>query len=182
MKKITKNLFVLSLLVFGLQSCSEDNDRPEMINEEEVITSVRVTRTSGNETVSMSSVDLDGDGPNPPVVNVQGNLGSNKTYTGSIRFLNEAESPAEEITEEVAEEADEHQVFYTFSGGISSVIATDTDSNSNPLGLTFNLTTNDAGNATLGFTLRHEPKKPNAGILDAGGETDVEVLFNVVVE
>ncbi len=88
----------------------------------------------------------------------------------------------EDITEEVAEEAEEHQVFYSFTSPISSVATLDTDSSGNPLGLVFTLTTGNAGNATLGLTLRHEPKKPNSGILDAGGETDVAVTFSVSVE
>ncbi len=32
------------------------------------------------------------------------------------------------------------------------------------------------------FTLRHEPTKPNTGLADAGGETDIAVTFNVTVQ
>lgn len=178
MNFVKTSFIALSGLV--LLSCSEDNDSPEMVNEEEVITSVVVTLNNGGNTVTLSSVDLDGDGPNPPVVSVE-NLKANTTYTGAVSFLNEAESPVEDITEEVLEEADEHQVFYEFSGAITAATATDSDANGNPIGVAFTLTTGDTGAAVVGFTLRHEPKKPNSGLLDAGGETDVAVSFNVSV-
>ena len=180
MKKILTTLFTLSLFMIFL-SCS-DNDSPELIQEEEVITSVIVTLQSGSNTVTLSSVDLDGDGPNEPVITAQGSLNSDTTYSGAVRFLNESVSPVEDITEEVAEEEEEHQVFYSFTSPISSVASSDTDSSGNPLGLVFTLTTGDSGNATFGLTLRHKPKKPNTGILDAGGETDVAVNFSVSVQ
>ncbi|MDO7715593.1 MAG: type 1 periplasmic binding fold superfamily protein [Flavobacteriaceae bacterium] len=180
MKKIISTLLSLSLFVI-LLSCN-DNDSPELIQEEEVITSVIVTLQSADNTVTLSSVDLDGDGPNEPVLSVQGLLNANATYTGSVRFLNESVAPLEDITEEVKEEAEEHQVFYSFTAPINSVTTSDNDSNGNPLGLDFTLTTGAAGTAGFGITLRHEPKKPNTGILDAGGETDVAVNFTISVE
>ena len=39
-----------------------------------------------------------------------------------------------------------------------------------------------AGSGKLTFTLRHEPKKPNTGLTDAGGSTDLEATFDIVVE
>jgi len=30
--------------------------------------------------------------------------------------------------------------------------------------------------------LRHEPMKPNAGLVDAGGETDISAVFTVTIE
>lgn len=51
-------LFLSSALV--LTSCSND-DAP--VNEEEVITTVIVTLTGGGETITLTSRDLDGDGP-----------------------------------------------------------------------------------------------------------------------
>ena len=63
----------------------------------------------------------------------------------------------------------------------------DQDNDGNPLGLLFELTTGDAGNESYTITLRHEPDKTAAGvsggdITNAGGETDIEVVFDVVVE
>jgi hypothetical protein len=47
--------------VFTFSSCN--NDDPIAINQEEVITTVTTTLTAGSQTVTMTSRDLDGDGP-----------------------------------------------------------------------------------------------------------------------
>ena len=180
-----KNLFkplALALIAITTFSC-EDDDQPEVINEEEVITTVTLTLTRDNERVVLTSTDLDGDGPNAPTVTVSGALTANSTYSGEISFLNETEDPVEDITVEVNEEADEHQVFYTSAADLNvSTEATNNDSNGNPLGTTVNVTTGDASTGNYTITLRHEPNKPNSGLATAGGETDIEVVFMVTVE
>ena len=172
---------LMGLLSVVIISCSKDDDSPEPINEEEVITTMTVVLNPGN--ITLKSQDLDGDGPNPPSVTVSGNLSANTTYNGSIEFLNELESPAEDITEEVEEEDDEHQVIFVSSGVALSVSDLNKDGNGNDLGTQFSLNTAAAGSGTLRIVLRHEPDKPNNGTLaDAGGETDIDVSFNVTVE
>ena len=181
--KTLKAIFALSLMAIVITSCSNDDDTPEIVNEEEIITTMNVTLLStGGDTVLLQSQDLDGDGPNAPVITVE-NLTANTTYAGSIELLNETETPAEDITEEVNEESDEHQFFFDVSGSLESITYSDQDSNGNPIGLSFVLVTGNAGNGTIQITLRHEPTKPNDGTLtDAGGETDISQTFSVVVE
>lgn len=177
------SLSILASLAFT--ACSDDDDVPEIVNEEEVITTVTVTLIPGNnnETITLQTQDLDGDGPNVPVVTVSGNLAADTTYEGSIVLLNETESPAENITEEVEEESDEHQFFYTISSGLNITTAyTDFDTNGDELGTEFTLSTEAASSGNITFTLRHEPTKPNTGIEDAGGETDVSATFSVIIE
>ncbi len=181
MKKIKlSSLFVLSLIV--LSACSSD-DTPDPVLEEEVITTMTITLSpnGGGTDITLKSQDLDGDGPNAPVLTVSGDLAAGVTYNGSIELLNETENPAEDITEEVEELSDEHQFFYTITGGLDVTTAyTNFDGNSNPLGTEFTLTTGAASSGTLTFTLRHEPKKPNDGSLaDAAGETDIDASFNI---
>lgn len=186
--KTIKILFLSTLLATALISCGDDDDGiPVLINEEEVITTVNLTLTptdSSNPTVLLSSVDSDGEGPDSPVITVSGNLVANATYTGSVSFLNETESPAEDITVEVEEEDDEHQVFYTTSSSLSiTTTYSNFDGDGNPLGTLISLNAGDAGTGTYTVTLRHEPMKPNDGSLnDAGGETDVQVIFPITVE
>ena len=180
MKSNFKYLLV-GLLSVVIISCSKDDDSPEPINEEEVITTMTVVLNPGN--ITLKSQDLDGDGPNAPNVTVSGNLSANTTYTGSVTFLNELESPAEDITEEVEEEDDKHQVIFVSSGVALSVSDLNTDGNGNDLGTQFSLSTAAAGSGTLRIVLRHEPTKPNDGTLaGAAGETDIDVSFNVTVE
>ena len=106
------SLFALAGLTFT--SCSDDDENPEPVNEEELITTMTITLApqGGGTAVVLQSRDLDGDGPNAPEVTVSDNLSGNTTYEGSIVLLNETETPAEDITEEVAEEDEEHQFFF----------------------------------------------------------------------
>ena len=186
MKKI--KLFSALVLAGSLfVACSDDDDStPEIVNEEEIITTVTVTLSPEDDgtDVTLQLQDLDGDGSGEQVYTVSGSLVANMVYDGSIVLLNETESPAEDITEEVEEESDEHQFFYTVESGLDLTTEyANFDGDSNPLGTEFTLTTGEASSGTLTFTLRHEPTKPNDGTLaDAGGETDVEAVFTVNIE
>lgn len=186
MKNLTKTT-LFSLLLVSFISC--DNDDAVVVNEEEVITTVEVQLVAGGTTITLLSKDLDGDGPNPPVVTVSGALQSNVTYVGSTKFLNELEDPAEDITEEVREDNNgtDHQVFYQLLSSLGTVTYNDLDANGNPIGLNFTLvtgTTSGSGNLTV--TLRHLPNKMGAGVVEgsitnAGGSTDAEVMFPLVI-
>lgn len=183
-KALVYTLF--SLLLLGLISCEKDD--PVIPNEEEVITTLNyvLTSTTDQSMVTFSFQDLDGDGGDTPVVST-GTLNANTTYIGEVTLLNEQESPAENITLEVEEEADEHQFFYTSSVSGLSIAYADQDADGNPVGIETMLTTGDAGTGTLTIILRHEPNKSGSGvssgdITNAGGESDIEVTFNVTVQ
>lgn len=175
-----KFLSMLALTGVLFSSCSDDDDTPEEVNEEEVITTMTVTLVpvGGGDTVTFQTRDIDGEGPGAPVVTVD-DLAGNTTYNGTIVLLNETEDPADNITLEVEEEADEHQFIFSSTGSVASVTPTDTDGDGNPVGLSFAMETDTAGAASLTVTLRHEPTKPNDGTLaGAGGETDITATFN----
>ena len=177
------SLLACSLLLFT--SCSDDDENPAPVNEEEVITTMNVTLTpqGGGTAITLQSQDLDGDGPDAPVITVSGNLEDFTTYDGSIELLNETETPAEDVTLEVAEEAEEHQFFFSSTGSLGNITYLDADANSNPIGLEFSISTQQPGDASLTITLRHEPLKPNDGTLaGAGGETDIAQTFSLTVE
>ena len=182
-----KNVFLLLLSSIILFSCSDDDPAP--VNEEEVITTLTVVLTAtGQNDVTLQSVDLDGDGPNAPVITVTGgSLAANTTYTGSITLLNETETPVEDITEEIEEEDEEHQFFFEVTGSLTGTTYNDQDSNGNPIGLSFNLTTGATGPGTILITLRHELNKtatgvPGGDITNAGGDTDIAQSFDVSVQ
>ena len=181
MKFLSTAIFA-SALIF---SCSSDDDStPEPVLEEEVITTMTITLTAdGQADVILQTQDLDGDGPDLPVVTVSGDLSENTMYSGSIVLLNETEDPTENITEEIEEEALEHQFFYTIGNGLNAETDyNDADSDGNPIGLDFVLSTNSVSSGSITFTLRHEPTKPNMGIEDAGGETDIEATFDIAIQ
>ncbi len=150
-----------------------------------VITSLTYTliSTVGGDTVVFTFLDLDGDGGNPPTV-TRGILDTNTTYSGSLTLLNELEMPAEDITAEVRSEGDEHQFFFENTLTGLGIAYDDMDSHGLPIGLSSIVTTSDTSSGTIKITLKHEPDKNAAGvsggdITNAGGETDIEVTFNV---
>lgn len=183
--KNSKILALALLTVLSFSSCN--NDDPEVVNEEEVITTVTTTLTAGSSVITLTSRDLDGDGPNKPVLTVSGDLKVNTTYKGTTTFLNETVTPADDITKEVKEEGDEHQLFYQVPAAVGTFTYGDMDKNGNPIGLIFELKTGAApATGKLTVTLRHEPKKSAAGvsagdITNAGGATDAAVTFDVKV-
>lgn len=174
-------LFFVSSLVFV--SCSSDDDNDDHDHEEELITTVTYTLTNGNDVITLEFEDLDGEGGADGTTTVSGNLSANTTYTGSIKLLNATENPAENITEEVEEEGDEHEFFYSSTISDITITKEDEDEDGNPIGIETTLTTGEAGTGTLTIILKHEPTKPNDGTsTDAGGSTDVSVTFSIEVE
>ena len=181
---LSLSILVLSMLLFT--GCKKDD--PVIPNEEEVITTLNYTLTpsDGGTPVVFTFQDLDGDGGNPPII-TGGTLAMNTTYIGFLELLNELETPPGNITEEVEEEADEHQFFFQTSLSGVNFSYDDMDANGNPIGLLTTVTTEGPGNGTITVILRHEPDKfalgvSNGDITNAGGETDIEVVFNVEVK
>lgn len=185
--RITLSTFVFATLLL-FSGCNDDED-PVIENEEELITTVRLTLTEGDNTLTFDWKDLDGDGANPPVVD-DIVLQAGKTYSVAVTLLNESVTPAENISEEVAEEAGEHQLFFLVSDGLGLEVSySDEDDNGNPLGLEATFTTGDSASGTLTVVLRHEPNKLAPGVADgditnAGGETDIETTpaFQVTIQ
>lgn len=176
-----------SILFMG--SCKKDTPADPVIpNEEEVITTLTYTLTpaNGDSAVVLTFQDLDGDGGNDPII-TGGTLNANTVYSGELTLLNELETPAGNITEEIEEEALAHQFFFQPTSVDATVTYADMDSNGNPIGLSTALSSGAASSGTITIILRHEPSKDAAGvssgdITNAGGETDIEVTFDLDVQ
>jgi len=193
---INSKLLTLSLLaVFALSACKKDKEEDDHDhghghdhNEEELITTVRASFTHSvtNDVVEFSWVDTDGDGGNAPVI-TGGDLQAGSTYAVSLLLLNESVSPADTVSNEVADEAAEHQFFFSTTGGsLTWGSYADADPNGLPLGLATVWSTAAAGSGNLTIILRHEPNKGAAGvsagdITNAGGATDIEVAIPYTV-
>lgn len=182
--KLVAFLFIATLIA---TSCSNDDDIAPIV-EEEVITTLKVTLVGGGSTIELEYRDLDPDGPTAPVI-TGGTLMANTSYTASMILLNELENPAEDMTEEILEEAEDHQFFYLVGGGlnISNLTYLDTDSNGKPVGLAFSFDTGASSQGDFTIILRHEPNKDGAGVSDgditnAEGETDISATFPVVIQ
>ena len=191
----------------GHDDHGEDTD--DHNHEEELITTVTLTFTSDTaDTVTASFRDPDGDGGMSGTTETI-TLAANTTYTMTIELLNELED--EDITEEIREEAEEHQflLFGTAVAGpasmgsgllthayadVESYYTDNAVGDDLPVGLSNTITTSDAGMGELDLMLRHLPpindapqKAPGlAEDFGAGGtppgDTDVNVKFDVVVE
>ena len=186
MKFLNQLLFILAISVILFPAC--DPEEPKDPEEEEVITTLTYTLTpsGGGDVVTLEFQDLDGDGGNAPTI-TNGTLMDSTTYTGTLTLLNETESPAEDVTVEVQAEAEDHQFFFATNLSGTTIAYDDTDANSQPIGLNTTLTTTTTESGTITITLRHKPNKSatnvaSGDITNAGGETDIEVTFNVDVQ
>jgi hypothetical protein len=187
---VFKNKWMAMMAVVGMfvfSSC--DNDDPEPENETEVITRMEVKFTNNADATNVVFArfnDLDGPGGVEPTL-THPSLRPGATYTVTIELFNDLEG--EDITKEILEEADEHQFFFIQTNSVFSTIEyLDQDKNGRPLGLRNRFVTRGtAGNGTLRIVLRHEPNKalPDViagNIANAGGDTDIDVTFNVTIQ
>ena len=176
----------LFIIFFCIVSCSEDTP---LVNESELITTLEfVLKTqNGSDSIVFSFKDLDGDGGNPPVI-ISPKLKSNTNYLTSLKLLNESSAPIVNITEEIISEGTEHQFFYTPTGQANLQFTyLDFDTNTYPVGTKTNMATGKPGTGTLKINLKHLPDKKASGvqngdITNSGGETDIELTFDIVVE
>lgn len=196
--KQVKKFFLIGLFLSGMLivSCSDD-DLPPAENEEEVINEVTLTFSpvGGGADVVGTYVDPDGEGTENPVLsNIE--LTAGTTYNLSITMENTLVSPVEDITEEVREEGDEHQVFFSWTDGVfanptgsgninatGSVNYTDQDSNGNPIGLSTDWTAANQSSTGGQFTilLKHQPDVKSATTTSADGETDIDITWVINV-
>ncbi len=191
-------LFFLSLTtVFTISSCGDD-DAPPVENAEEEITRVtaRFTNVADNsDVVTAVWFDEDGEGTGDPVID-DIVLDAGTSYLLTLQLENTLVSPAEDISVEVDEEAEEHMFFFEFSdllfsdpdgnGNVDNrgdaVNYEDSDSDGEPLGLITSWTTADASTGALRIILKHQPGIKTATSTSADGETDMDITFDVVVE
>ena len=115
-------------------------------------------------------------------------LDTNSTYHVGIFFYNDSDPDnIEDVTLEIIEEADVHQIFYEMTeiSGFSIAAASDDikDSNGNPLFLKTNwTTTSETSGDVVAYLIHEATSKTGSTRADFGGATDVEIEFEVHVE
>lgn len=174
--------FLLGGIIFTFSCC--DKDDPTAPNEEEVITTLEATLapSDGGTPVTLKFSDQDGEqGSIVPVITVSGPLRASTQYAAVIALTNETVSPDEDISAEVAEEADDHLFCFDPGSDIISVQYEDEDSKGLPLGLITTWQTGAPGETTITISLRHQAGT-KTGACPGSGETDVEVTFDLVVQ
>jgi hypothetical protein len=203
---------ILPALLLAPVACGDDAEVDDA--GEEVITTMTLTfsPSGGGTPVTATFRDPDGEGGDPPTQFDDIVLANATSYDLEIELLNETvdmSDPDYRIIDEIREEAEEHQFFFTGPGVESDT----TDPNANalvdvsyadlesdyadnatdpdlPVGIAATVATRASGGPVTGgfiVTLQHQPpnggvpvKTPDSGIED--GDTDVRVAFDLTVQ
>ncbi len=97
------------ILLLAMSACSDVEKADEDVHEHELITTVVLHFTNTADETDMLQVRWnEGDDKGEEIV-----LQNGSDYTLSLEILNEEEEPTEDVTPEIAQEEDEHQVFFT---------------------------------------------------------------------
>ena len=195
-----KNIYTNTLLIISafLLVISCDKGEPVVVHEHEVFTRVVLEVKKDGETnfkkytFEVEGHDDHGDDDHGDDdhgdEHTEVELDTNSTYHVGIFFYNDSDPDnIEDVTLEVIEEANAHQVFYEMTEipGFSIAAASDDtkDSNGNPLFLKTSWTTASETSGDVMAYLIHEPtSKTGSTRADFGGATDVEIEFEVHVE
>lgn len=188
MKQKMTNVMLAGILLVGLiAGCKKDNDQvpvPQpVINEQEVITTMMLSFVDSANTSNIRYAtfrDPDGDGGASYDIFDTIILQPNKTWYTSITLLNETVSPADTISNEVLEEANDHLFCFSPSGTSAIVTITDLDGNSLPIGLQSKWKTTSTGVGTMQIELKHQAGVKNGSC--SPGETDININFQVKVQ
>ena len=190
-----KQTFLLPLLILSLifTGCSDDDDHDDHshpVNEEEVITTIEVTLSDGTNSYVLIWEDLDGDGPDLPIIT--GATIPSNSYDAEIQLYNKTLDPTDDeyvVTTEILEEDVDHQFFFNASNGLNvfDFVYADADVDGNPIGQQFLIEDVSGSGGDLNIVLLHEPNKNADGVSDgditnAGGDTDIDITFPIIVQ
>ncbi|WP_247236918.1 hypothetical protein [Telluribacter sp. SYSU D00476] len=163
-------------------------DEVDPQDENELITTVRLNFTEQGTTTATTFEfrDPDGEGGNPPTRFDQIKLKPNTSYNVTVELLDESKTPVVDLTDEIAEKADEHLMVYTATPAtLLTYTYGDKDSRNFPIGLTGTAQTGTAGRGQLKVQLRHQPPVNGTAVkngMAAPGSDDVNLDFELIVE
>jgi len=198
MKNLKKvSLYLLALVAFGFASCESED--PEKENDGEVITDVTLNFQELNSSnapvgsvLSFKASDPQGIevGKTPNIESIS--LAKGKKYQMTIEITNSIEG--EDITQEILTEAAAHQFFFLGQVFDSSFFSIQyADAGGIALGLKTIVTVSSStgtNNSNMRVVLRHDLNKnfPGASnptfanFAQAGGETDLDITFPVILK
>jgi hypothetical protein len=194
MKKLNFLLTLLACATLVLSGCKKDDPQPQ--NEQELITFVEVTITNDDDDNDVQVLTATANQAiKPGVAGITLNpasltLRTNSTYTIEITALEDrSKNPADDILEEVREEADEHQFYFGFANTLfTNLEYLDFDDDDRPLGTRVRVTTagNPVSNSNFTIVLIHEgdksqntPSTPWVLNSAIGGDTDMSLTFPI---
>lgn len=177
--------FLVALLAFSpflLFSCSESSTDSHDDDDHDFITTIKmVVKDSVTEELSTYVwEDIDGPGGAAPNRIDTIRLKSGHAYTAELTVLNNSINPADDLTTEIVEDADEHQFFYTTDLPLT-ILYLDKDKNNKPLGQKIKINTGTVGGGPLTIELSHYDDPADKNGIDPSDETDISVDFPVSI-
>lgn len=180
------NYFLVLVVLLAAASCKKET-QPAEENENELITTIQLDLTKRGTADKLIYVWEDADGPGgeiPAIDDIV--LEPNTVYDVKVTLWDKSKTPAEDVTEEVRGESENHRFYYETSAG-SGITITDFDNDINgvPLGITSVWTTTGAATGTFSLILRHYPNGGKEASDDAGSTkstTDAGAVFEFIVE
>lgn len=166
----TTILFLSTFILFS--ACKKDDPIYEDENELIQLVKIEFTDSSTQETYTWK------DGKSDTI-----QLTRNQEYAVLVSFYNLDKNQNEiNITDEIIEDSDAHQVFYTSEPSSSlSVTYEDKDDRDFPIGIQTSMTTsNSAQEGKLRIVLKHYSDKKDG--LSTSGSTDIDVKFVVNIQ
>ncbi|MEZ4804448.1 MAG: hypothetical protein R2852_02895 [Bacteroidia bacterium] len=180
---IKNALLLICITSIAITACKTEEPKPDQApeNENELITTVQLEFEDSVTQLKSYAVfkDLDGDGGNNPSHFDTIYLDSQRTYFTRILLLDESKTPADTISNEVLEEANDHLFVFKADGLNLNVQILDKDQNNLPLGLYSRWKTGSSGMGKVNVTLKHQP-----GLKDgtaAPGESDISLDFETQI-
>lgn len=175
MKKLFKSYLSIALLgSFLVTATSCGSVDPEPIDETEEIASAVLTLEPEGKG-QLVTITYGEDSQTPTAV-----LNAATTYIGNLTLY---DPEGNDITGEISDEANDHEVFYEPSSGLNlTVQKTDQDGNGRPLGLETSIMTNSASTGTMRVVLKHQPGSKGSTSNINEGETDLSMTVNVVIQ
>ena len=175
LKKLNFKLLLLVLVTF--YSCSKDD--PDAINEQEFISNVIIVVESSDG--STQTIDWDLSEMNSETINLKVNANHNV----GLSFLNSSDpTDVDDVTLEIIDEKDEHQVFFEFADVSVNVTSASNDTKDGTRGVLLNSVWNptSTGSGIVRVYLIHQPTNFNATTREGfGGFNDVAIDLPVSI-
>ena len=189
----TVSLFSTALLLLTFASCKKDDKTPAPV-EQELITTVRLrfTDTADKQTALFYTYKVENGFNNttPGTIRIDTiRLSAGKTYRVETDLFNDKAVSADRTLEEIFRERDQHLFLYISDpasgpGTVNPIPGTGiTDFQNKPFNQEIEMAAAGSGSSKLRVLLIHEPTNKAAQTPEAaGGETDVDVTFPVIVK
>jgi hypothetical protein len=167
-KILTFAFLSASLVTFN--GCKKDDPKPEDVPELITKATLTFTPNGGGAAVVVTATDPDGEGIQDIKVDGPINLAANKTYVLTLDMINglaKPTDPAYKVTEEIEEEGDEHQFFFSWSNNAFSNPTGNgnIDNRNDVLNYTGGANSKDKNNRPLGLTTTWTSATPAGGAI-----------------